>query len=364
MKHFSIPRRAVLIPVAVFLFCIQFFPPTAYAADSCESLKETLKANIDSPNSQIFQDTESTYFHSCLADQGPVISGECTQLYLTLKSYAGFTDSMNKAVFDKAKADYLSKCLGVTSDVSGGGGLGESQVCADLRKQTIDYFRSTPEESGNPYQAEWETSCGENLSPARVFDPMIDCTNFHSPFGDVTLDSTEGKAVCELYRRGIIGGYSDGTFKGTQYVNRAEAAKFLLLACMKPTTTTNSLILPPDVVAGSWYEGYIRVAMELGIMTGDPQGTFRPADNVNRAEFLKMYTKACALPERAKFTDLEDVKSTDWYAQYAGITLLYHMFSDTDASHFLYPERTLTRNDLSLAIYNYLLNRNTPGGVQ
>nr|WP_243734889.1 N-acetylmuramoyl-L-alanine amidase [Paenibacillus turpanensis] len=44
----------------------------------------------------------------------------------------------------------------------------------------------------------------------------------------------------------------------------------------------------PDVPAGSWYEPYVKVVSDLGIMTGYEDGSFHPEDPVSRAELAKV----------------------------------------------------------------------------
>jgi len=47
------------------------------------------------------------------------------------------------------------------------------------------------------------------------------------PFNDVTLDNPNFEAIVALKEKGIISGYPDGTFKPNQVVNRAEALKMI-----------------------------------------------------------------------------------------------------------------------------------------
>jgi len=75
-----------------------------------------------------------------------------------------------------------------------------------------------------------ETSVDFELPPAGYEDEVITrIDQFVNPFPDTDMLTLEGQAAAELYRRAIIGGYPDGEFKGFRLVNRAEAAKFLLL---------------------------------------------------------------------------------------------------------------------------------------
>ncbi len=75
-------------------------------------------------------------------------------------------------------------------------------------------------------------------------------------------------------------------------------------------------------IAGNANEDAIEVANDLGIIDGYPDGTFKPANAVTRAEFAKMMTKALAIPESALkgFTTsaFKDVDSTHWAVAFLG----------------------------------------------
>ena len=134
-------------------------------------------------------------------------------------------------------------------------------------------------------------------------------------------------------------------------MNRAEAAKFLLLACAKNTDAPFSGRLK-DVVEGQWYTPFVEAAAVQGIIAGYPDGSFKPANTVIRSEFTKMLTKACGLQEGSPYS-YKDVSSTDWYSVYAGVAETYELFPDASRG-LLQPGRVLSRNDVATAIYQYL----------
>ena len=47
----------------------------------------------------------------------------------------------------------------------------------------------------------------------------------------------------------------------------------------------------PDVEQDKWYEAAIDVVSDLGIMIGDDEGNFRPADPLTRAEAASMIAR-------------------------------------------------------------------------
>ncbi len=110
----------------------------------------------------------------------------------------------------------------------------------------------------------------------------------------------------------------------------------------------------PDVLDGQWYTKFVVTAASKGIINGNPDGTFRPGNQVNTAEFLKMLSLTFGLQLNMNYS-YQDVPSDSWYAQYAGIAERYHLFPNRSSS--LSPEAPLSRADVAIAIYQYLSNR-------
>lgn len=73
-------------------------------------------------------------------------------------------------------------------------------------------------------------------------------------------------------------------------------------------------------IDGSANEEAIQVAYDLGIVTGNPDGTFLPEKAVNRAEFAAMITRAMAIPESAlagyTATKFKDMSGYGWATGY------------------------------------------------
>jgi S-layer homology domain len=183
---------------------------------------------------------------------------------------------------------------------------------------------------------------------------LTDPASLANPFPDTNTATIEGIAALELHHRNVIGGYPDGTFKGYLEVNRAEAAKFLLITRYSTVEFLENSGRFPDVIEGQWYVRYVMKAANLGIIGGYPDGYYRPGNTVNTAEFLKMLTKAFGLGENLPYS-YPDVSAAAWYAPYAGAAETYNLFPNRGMN--LEPARNMTRNEVAVAIYQYLVNR-------
>ncbi len=195
----------------------------------------------------------------------------------------------------------------------------------------------------------------KTFAPPAGYEDEVFTTFENNPFPDTNINNIEGKAAAELYRRAVIGGFPDGEFKGTRDVNRAEAAKFLLLARETQVQELSNNGKFWDVKEGEWYVKYVMTAAQKGIINGYPDGSFKPADTVNTAEFLKMLTLTFNLEKNLSYS-YTDVNSSDWFGQYAGAAQKYNLFPKGSASQ-LQPGRYLSRNEVVVAIYQYLANR-------
>ena len=96
-------------------------------------------------------------------------------------------------------------------------------------------------------------------------------------------------------------------------------------------------------------------AAEKGIINGHPDGSFKPADTVNTAEFLKMITLNFDLETYLPHS-YSDAPDDAWFAMYAGIAQKYNLFPDRNTAK-LEPTRTLTRKEVAIAIYQYLFRK-------
>ena len=103
------------------------------------------------------------------------------------------------------------------------------------------------------------------------------------------VDTDYEAAVEALVELGIVNGYEDGTYRPEQNVSRAEMAKLLVVAAgLEPAAKLAEGATKFADVNGGWASGYVNVASEYGYVMGDPDGNFRPDDTVSYAEAATM----------------------------------------------------------------------------
>jgi hypothetical protein len=130
-------------------------------------------------------------------------------------------------------------------------------------------------------------------------------------FSDLTADYWASREVEQLATLGIIGGYPDGTFRPQDKITRAEFAKITVRLKNKPLGEPAELPFP-DVPGDYWALPYIDAAARWELITGYPDGTFRPTLAISRVEGVAVATRFAGLtvPESEEvhsyFYDISD----------------------------------------------------------
>lgn len=115
---------------------------------------------------------------------------------------------------------------------------------------------------------------------------------------DVT-DPKVAAAVNKLMGLGIVNGYTDGTYKPEKVVTRAEMAKLLVVALGydKYVDFYKGVSLFNDVEG--WAIPYVNLAKDKGLIQGYTDGTFKPNNTVTYAEAVTMMLRAMGYEDRA-----------------------------------------------------------------
>ena len=109
----------------------------------------------------------------------------------------------------------------------------------------------------------------------------------------------------------------------------------------------------PDVSANHWAAKQIEILTEKGVIVGYPDGTFKPDDNVSRAEFASMAIKALGqehttVAQPVKFTDIEP---TFWAYDSIQKALYFDLISCPPEGQPFRPDDTVTRAEsISVAV--------------
>ncbi|HEY9061339.1 MAG TPA: S8 family serine peptidase [Pseudobacteroides sp.] len=99
-----------------------------------------------------------------------------------------------------------------------------------------------------------------------------------------------------LVRNKIMQGYSDNTFRASQFVTRTEMAVIIMKALGYMDAAPSGTISFKDIKSiPSWAANYVKKGAELGIFSGYNDLTFRPDKNITRAEVFKIIDNSLAI---------------------------------------------------------------------
>lgn len=168
-------------------------------------------------------------------------------------------------------------------------------------------------------------------------------------YTDVKANTWYTEALDQLTLIGCISGYPDGTFRPNSSITRAEFAQMLYGVIDKDGKTEGKAIAFPDVKDGKWYKEAVDYLSANKIISGYPDGTFRPDAPITRAEMAVMIYKATAL-DKENYKKFSDVKPNCWY--YEAVMALANngiLYGYPDGT--FKPEQTATRAECASALY-------------
>lgn len=116
-------------------------------------------------------------------------------------------------------------------------------------------------------------------------------------FPDVPSDHWAAKQMDELSDKGVIVGYPDGTFKPDENVTRAEFASMAIRALGQQHTSVAQPVHFTDITEDYWAYDSIQKALYFELVSSDEGEFFRPDDTVTRAESMTVAVNALTTQE-------------------------------------------------------------------
>ena len=152
-------------------------------------------------------------------------------------------------------------------------------------------------------------------------------------FPDVPADSWYAKAIHTLSSKGIIKGYTDGTFRPESSITRGEFITMAVAFSNKGYQTASLTF--SDLPKGAWYYKNIETAFVNKWISGYDDGSFRPENPVFRCEVATITNRMLGRnPDKDFIGSSSSVKS----------------FTDLSKSHWAYFEIIEASTDHSAAV--------------
>lgn len=260
--------------------------------------------------------------------------------------------------------------LGVVQgqNVSGGHKIG---VTGDTGNTTAAHLHLQMDTSDAPFHPYWPftsaeaaaagytftdaVNAGVNLDKAQKYNihPMLYIQKYLESSGplfpDIPESDSDYAAIKYLKDQGVLQGYPDGLFKPDNPINRAELLKVAFLGFQYPVKNYSASSFP-DVKTTDWFFPYVETAKQDGLVSGHPDGTFKPASFITRAETLKILLNVGAIPVTSPATSsyYSDVAPNAWYAPYVNKAYEQHYIDPASAFQ---PNTNVTRRSVARWLY-------------
>lgn len=182
-------------------------------------------------------------------------------------------------------------------------------------------------------------------------------------FTDITPEFSYATMAIEgLVNKGVISGMGDGRFAPAESLTRAQIATIMVKALgHEPAAYRGGF---SDVKESDWFASHVQAAVDAGIFSGYPDGTFKPDQVISRQELAVVTGKAAIetgvveqqrmakfVMEKSDYADKEAVPA--WAAHQVAWLEAQGVFSDFIGASFE-PVKTVNRAEAATVIYKTL----------
>jgi hypothetical protein len=164
-----------------------------------------------------------------------------------------------------------------------------------------------------------------------------------SPFIDVLADHPSVEAISSLKEDGVLQGYQDGTFRPEENINRAEFLTVVIQGDSKDVRGGNCFLDVHD----EWFAPFVCYAKTVQIVTGFSDGYFRPGSSIAFSAAAKILVVHAGLSVEAR---------PIWYEPYVeklrDAGAIPHTITRMD--------QNVSRAELADMVYQFRKYRSTP----
>ncbi len=176
-------------------------------------------------------------------------------------------------------------------------------------------------------------------------------------FSDVAGHWAE-EDITLLWKDGVVGGYSDGTFRPDVPMTRAEFVTMLWNALGKPEMDAECAY--DDVAADSWYYAQVVWSQAIGVTNGSGNGLFDPEGDLTREQGFTMIYRLLSImrlelpdPDSVVLDGFPDAGDVSEYAR-EGLSSLIQSGVVNGVDGRLDPKVTLTRAQMAALLVRSL----------
>lgn len=157
--------------------------------------------------------------------------------------------------------------------------------------------------------------------------------------------------IIQWLEKGLASGYSDGTFRPQNQITRAE---FMSLVNNAFNFTEEAEINFKDVAEDKWYARVVKIAKAAGYINGYQDGTMRPESPITREEVATIIAKIKNLPlDEGTVEVFKDKEQIKWSKGFVGAVVnAKYMVGFPDGT--FKPQNNITRGEAIYALNNII----------
>jgi len=186
---------------------------------------------------------------------------------------------------------------------------------------------------------------GESVYERLHTEHLKKANTWKPAFADLSLNSSYYAEIMKLVNLGVMSGYPDGTYHPHDNVTREQFAKIVVYGLNLQDEVGAKTSKFQDVTPDRWSNPFINVATQEqhSLMVGTSGGTFDPTGNLNGAQIMTVLVRALGLQDQATL-----YPGQAWYQGYINVAeaqgLYYPNFD---------PQKPATRAEVSYAFVRF-----------
>lgn len=173
-----------------------------------------------------------------------------------------------------------------------------------------------------------------------------------TPYVDATLEYWAADPIYLSSTLGLIKGYPDMTFRPDKGITRAELTAVLVrTSTVDPSrwAITEQENKFTDIKPNQWYRPFVNMGVDLGLVEGYPDKTFKPNKTLSRAEGITVLARFANLVEESGVF-FPDLKPDFWANKHISSAKKIGMLKYLEGKDFE-PNRPFTRAEAAEVLY-------------
>ncbi|OXT14904.1 hypothetical protein B9K06_23735 [Bacillus sp. OG2] len=171
-------------------------------------------------------------------------------------------------------------------------------------------------------------------------------------FPDVPTGHWAYNEITALADKGIINGYSDGSFKPSQLLNRGQAA--VLFTNALGLEVPENLNVFKDLKATSYFAQYAAAVEANGVFGGYANGNFGAGDNLTREQMASVLVRAFDLKDNGEAVNVADLSKAHASHQ-ANVKILVQNGVSVVSDNNFRPKETVSRAQFATFLYRAMV---------